>query len=88
MEIVDNNILDIAKELEFNQKAEAEAREYYYNLLKLDLLESDKERIRDIIDDEINHSIILMRLAEKYTCNKPTEYESLLSLKKIKKEMK
>lgn len=84
MKIINSNIYNIAKELEFNQKAEAEAREYYYNLLKLDLLESDKERIRDIIEDEINHSIILMRLAEKYTENKPSEYESMLELKKIK----
>lgn len=72
---------DIAGVIEFNNKAEAEARQYYFELLNL-VADEDKDTIKGIISDEINHSIILGKLQEKYTGILPTEYQSLLSLKR------
>lgn len=71
-----------ASKIEFNVKAEADARENYYELLNL-VPEEDKTLIEGIIEDELNHSIILQRLQEKYTGIKPSEYAPLESLKKI-----
>lgn len=72
---------EICQEIEFNVSQEALAREYYYKLLNK-VGEEHQEAIKGIIEDEINHSIILMRLAEIYSGNKPTEFENLLYLKK------
>lgn len=71
---------EISKEIEYNEAQEAMARDYYYSLLDK-VADEHKEQIRGIIEDEINHSIILMRLAEVYSGNKPTEFENLFMLK-------
>lgn len=44
--------------------------------------DEDKETIKNIIADELNHAIILGKLQEKYTGILPSEYLSLISLKK------
>lgn len=67
--------------IEYNVSEEALARRDYYHLLELMPFEHQYE-IKDIINDEINHSIILMKLAELYSQNKPSEFESLSNLKK------
>lgn len=75
--------------IEFNEKAEAEAREYYYELIELmeeTIYQKDIAIIEEIISDEIDHSIKLMRLAEKYSQVNPNEYEKILDLKKLKGE--
>ena len=70
-----------ASKIEFNVKAEADARENYYELLNL-VPEEDKDIIKGIIEDELNHSIILQRLQEKYTGVVPSEFEPMNTLKK------
>ena len=76
-----NNKNEIAKDIEYNVAQEAMARDYYYSLLTK-VSDEHKNIIKGIIDDEINHSIILMKLAEIYTGNKPSEFQSLLSIKR------
>lgn len=73
---------DILALIELNEAKEADAREYYYQLL--DSLQGSKyeEKIKEIISDEINHSIILMRIAEDISKIKGNEYQSILELKK------
>lgn len=71
-----------ASKIEFNVKAEADARENYYELLSL-VPDEDKDLIKGIIEDELNHSIILQKLQEKYTGVKPSEFEPIENLKKI-----
>ena len=71
----------IASNIQFNIKAEAEANEYYFNLLN-EVADDDKETIKKIIADELNHAIILGKLQEKYTGILPSEFSSLLSLKR------
>ena len=71
----------IASNIQFNIKAEAEANEYYFNLLN-EVADEDKETIKRIIADELNHAIILGKLQEKYTGILPSEFSSLLSLKR------
>lgn len=71
----------ITSEIQFNIKAEAEANEYYFKLLNK-VADEDKEIIKEIIADELNHAIILGKLQEKYTAILPTEFSPLLSLKK------
>lgn len=73
----------ICKDIEYNVAQEALARDYYYTLLEK-VVDEHKEIIKGIIEDEINHSIILMRLAEIYSKNKPTEFENILNLRRIK----
>lgn len=72
---------EICKDIEYNVAQEAMARDYYYTLLNI-VADEHKEAVKGIIEDEINHSIILMRLAEIYSGNKPTEFENLLYLKR------
>lgn len=72
---------EISKEIEYNVAQEAMARDYYYSLLNK-VADEHKEEINGIIEDEINHSIILMKLAEVYSGNKPTEFENLINLKR------
>ena len=71
----------IASYIQFNIKAEAEANEYYFKLLNM-IADEDKEIIKNIIADELNHAIILGKLQEKYTGVLPSEYLPLISLKK------
>lgn len=72
----------IASDIQFNIKAEAEASEFYFKLLNM-VAEEDKETIKGIIADELNHAIILGKLQEKYTGILPSEYSPLLSVKKV-----
>lgn len=76
-----NMINEFLQLIEENEKKEAEAREYYYKLLKI-CPEQFRGIINEIIEDEIDHSIKLMRIAEAVSHNMPTEYESILNLKK------
>lgn len=71
----------ISSDIQFNIKAEAEASEFYFDLLNK-IADEDKETINGIIADELNHAIILGKLQEKYSGILPSEYEPLLSIKK------
>lgn len=75
---------EILELIELNEAKEAEAREYYYKLLAI-IPEKFKNIINEIIQDEIDHSIKLMRIAEILSNNNPTEYEKILNLKKEEK---
>lgn len=65
-----NDILDIAKEVEFNEKAEAQAVYDYTELMKKvlssDLEEDAKQEvissISEIVSDELNHQMKLGQL--------------------------
>ena len=72
----------ISSEIQFNIKAEAEANEFYFKLLN-NIADEDKQTIKNIIADELNHAIILGKLQEKYSGILPTEFSSLLSIKKV-----
>lgn len=74
----DKNV--IASKIEFNIKKEAEANEYYFELLNL-VADEDKDNIKEIISDELNHSIILGKLQEKYSGVIPNEFMPLITLK-------
>lgn len=71
----------ISSEIQFNVKAEAEASEFYFKLLN-NVADEDKETIKGIIADELNHAIILGKLQEKYSGILPTEFSPLLFVKK------
>ena len=71
----------ISSEIQFNIKSEAEANEFYFNLLNK-IADEDKQTIKNIIADELNHAIILGKLQEKYSGILPTEFLPLLNLKK------
>lgn len=71
----------ISSSIQFNIKAEAEASEFYFNLLN-NVADEDKETIKELIADELNHAIILGKLQEKYSGVLPSEYHPLISLKK------
>ena len=72
----------ISSEIQFNVKAEAEASEFYFKLLN-NVADEDKEIMKGIIADELNHAIILGKLQEKYSGVLPSEFSPLLSIKKI-----
>lgn len=72
----------ISSEIQFNIKAEAEASEFYFKLLN-NVADEDKETIKGIIADELNHAIILGKLQEKYSGVLPTEFTPLLFVKKV-----
>ena len=74
----DKNV--IASKIEFNIKKEAEANEYYFELLNL-IADEDKDKIKEIISDELNHAIILGKLQEKYSGIIPNEFMPLITLK-------
>ena len=74
----DKNV--IASKIEFNIKKEAEANEYYFELLNL-VADEDKDNIKEIISDELNHAIILGKLQEKYSGIIPNEFMAPLTLK-------
>ena len=71
----------ISSEIQFNIKAEAEASEFYFELLN-NVADEDKETIKGIIADELNHAIILGKLQEKYSGILPSEFLPLLTIKK------
>ena len=74
-------LLKIASLIQFNNKAEAEAIEYYTELLKettiSDLEVRDKEIISDVINeiisDELNHQIKLQKLYTMLTSIEPNK---------------
>lgn len=73
-----------SSEIQFNIKAEAEAaeaNEFYFKLFN-NIADEDKQTIKNIIADELNHAIILSKLQEKYSGMLPTE-SSPLSIKKV-----
>lgn len=72
---------DILKLIEENEAKEAEARAYYYKLLEI-LPDKYHKVIYEIISDEIDHSIKLMRIAEQMTKIMPQEYQPILKLGK------
>ena len=74
----DKNV--IASKIEFNIKKEADANEYYFELLNL-VADEDKDKIKEIISDELNHAIILGKLQEKYSGIIPNEFMPLITLK-------
>lgn len=74
----DKNV--IASKIEFNIKKEADANEYYFELLNL-IADEDKDKIKEIISDELNHAIILGKLQEKYSGIIPNEFMPLITLK-------
>lgn len=67
--------------INYNESEEALARKDYYELLNY-VADEDKEKIWGIIQDELNHSIILMQLAEKYSGVLPSEFKNINSLEK------
>ena len=73
----------LSSSLAFNIKAEAEAIEYYYKLLDL-VTGMDKNSIKGIIEDEMNHLIILQKILERQSGVLPSEFESVLTLKEKK----
>lgn len=75
---MENEVLQM---IEDNEAKEAEAREYYYKLLNI-IPDRFKSVINEIIEDEIDHSIKLMRIAELLSGNKPKEYSEIIKLEK------
>lgn len=71
----------ISSEIQFNVKAEAEANEFYFKLLN-NIADEDKQTIKNIIADELNHAIILGKLQEKYSGILPSEFTPLLFVKR------
>ena len=78
------DVNEVLQLIELNESKEADARDYYYKLLAV-IPEKYKDVINEIICDEIDHSIKLMRIAEALSKNKPMEYDKILNLGKVKK---
>lgn len=78
------DVNEVLQLIELNESKEADARDYYYKLLAV-IPEKYKDVINEIISDEIDHSIKLMRIAESLSKNKPVEYDKILNLGKVKK---
>ena len=78
------DVNEVLQLIELNESKEADARDYYYKLLAV-IPEKYKDVINEIISDEIDHSIKLMRIAETLSKNKPIEYDKILNLGKVKK---
>ena len=78
-----DNINEVLQLIEVNESKEADARDYYYKLLEI-IPDKYKDAIREIISDEIDHSIKLMRIAEVLSKNNPVEYDKILNLGKVK----
>lgn len=75
--------IDVLLLLESNLEEEAKAVKNYYYLLNTELQESDKEKIKEIIRDELDHQIILQKLNEKYSKIYPAEFSAFNKLKNI-----
>lgn len=80
-EMTTDNKNCVASEISFNLKAESEATEYYYKLINM-VADEDKDKIKEIISDELDHMIILGKLNEKYSGVLPNEYNPLIYVKK------
>lgn len=77
-----NNINEVLQLIEVNESKEADARDYYYKLLAI-IPDKYKDAIKEIISDEIDHSIKLMRIAEVLSKNNPVEYDKIINLGKV-----
>lgn len=80
-----DNIYEVLQLIEVNESKEADARDYYYKLLEI-IPDKYKDAIREIISDEIDHSIKLMRIAEVLSKNNPVEYDKIIKLKKLEQK--
>lgn len=78
------DVNEVLQLIEVNESKEADARDYYYKLLAV-IPEKYKDVINEIISDEIDHSIKLMRIAETLSKNKPIEYDKIINLGKVRK---
>ena len=75
------NILTIARAIQFNEKAEAEAIEYYTDMLSVvaesEIDETDKNYVKsvieEIISDELNHQQKLQALYTALTDIQPNK---------------
>lgn len=63
----------ISSKIAFNIAKESEANEFYFEL-KNKLATEDAKIIDEIIQDEINHLIILEKLQAKYSSIDPSEF--------------
>lgn len=79
------DINEVLQLIEVNESKEADARDYYYKLLEI-IPDKYKDAIREIISDEIDHSIKLMRIAEVLSKNNPVEYDKIIKLKKLEQK--
>ena len=79
-----DNVNEVLQLIELNESKEADARDYYYKLLAI-IPDKYKDVIKEIISDEIDHSIKLMRIAEVLSKNNPVEYDTIINLGKVKK---
>ena len=61
---------ELAAEIEANISGEASAREGYFDLIRKMPIE-DRPIVEEIIADEMNHSLKLKSLVEKYSGIKP-----------------
>lgn len=73
----------IASLIEFNNAKECEARQFYYDLLNKIAIE-DKYIIDEIIQDELDHTVKLCQLSEKYGGNFPNEFQPITNLRRKK----
>ena len=80
-----DNVNEVLQLIEVNESKEADARDYYYKLLEI-IPDKYKDAIREIISDEIDHSIKLMRIAEVLSRNNPVEYDKIIKLKKLEQK--
>ena len=80
-----DNVNEVLQLIEVNESKEADARDYYYKLLEI-IPDKYKDAIREIISDEIDHSIKLMRIAEVLSKNNPVEYDKIIKLKKLEQK--
>ena len=79
------DVNEVLQLIELNESKEADARDYYYKLLAV-IPDKYKDAIREIISDEIDHSIKLMRIAEVLSKNNPVEYDKIIKLKKLEQK--
>ena len=80
-----DNVNEVLQLIEVNESKEADARDYYYKLLEI-IPDKYKDAIREIISDEIDHSIKLMRIAEVLSKNNPVEYDKIIKLEKLEQK--
>ena len=80
-----DNVNEVLQLIEVNESKEADARDYYYKLLEI-IPDKYKDAIKEIISDEIDHSIKLMRIAEVLSKNNPVEYDKIIKLKKLEQK--
>lgn len=75
----------LISQIEKNNEEEMSAIKDYYKLLAIMPIEFE-DQIKDIIADELNHSIILSKIAEVLSKIEPSEYENFLKIRYKDKE--